>query len=618
MHVLFEDDGQLKAGTVLADHDASLQVEAASGKRLKIKSANVLLRFATPSPGEALADAHRLVSDLDADFLWEAIGTDEFGFDDLAREYYGRAPSPGEAAAVATLLARSPMYFYRRGKGRYRKAPPDALRAALASVERKKVEAVQSEEWIAELVAHRLPEAIRARLPMLLYKPDKNTLEWKALSRACEIAKSNPVDLLAACGAIPSTHDYHYNRFLAETFPKGTAFPAAAAARPLADLPVAEVRAFSIDDASTTEIDDAFSVTELPTGGHRIGIHIACPAAGLERGSPDDASARERLSTVYMPGKKLTMLPDAIIAAFTLQAGSTAPALSLYLDVDDHGVVRSSATRLERVPVAANLRLHEIGEAFAAELPSPEDPPWTAELRVLWQVAQSLAKARGKSDIQRIDYNFYVDWDAAGANGEPGRVDIVPRPRGSPVDKLIAELMIHVNNTWGRMLADARVPGLYRVQAGGKVKMSTRPGEHQGLGLSHYLWASSPLRRYSDLVNQRQILAVADGRRAPYPDNDAELFATLADFEATYSLYADFQDRMEHYWCLRWLLQENVTESAATVVRDTLVRFDRVPIHLRLADLPVLAADTRVRVTIVKVDLLNAVLECRYAGLAEA
>jgi len=156
------------------------------------------------------------------------------------------------------------------------------------------------------------------------------------------------------------------------------------------------------------------------------------------------------------------------------------------------------------------------------------------------------------------------------------------------------------------------------VQAGGKVKMSTRPGEHQGLGLSHYLWASSPLRRYSDLVNQRQILAVADGRRAPYPDNDAELFATLADFEATYSLYADFQDRMEHYWCLRWLLQENVTESAATVVRDTLVRFDRVPIHLRLADLPVLAADTRVRVTIVKVDLLNAVLECRYAGLAEA
>src|SRR4029453_13467916 len=93
--------------------------------------------------------------------------------------------------------------------------------------------------------------------------------------------------------------------------------------------------------------------------------------------------------------------------------------------------------------------------------------------------------------------------------------------------------------------------------------MSTRPGEHQGLGLMHYLWASSPLRRYSDLVNQRQILAVVRSETPPYPGNDAALFSALADFEATYSQYAEFQDRMEHYWCLRWLLQENVREVTA-------------------------------------------------------
>ena len=124
-------------------------------------------------------------------------------------------------------------------------------------------------------------------------------------------------------------------------------------------------------------------------------------------------------------------------------------------------------------------------------------------------------------------------------NGEAGRVDIVPRLRGNPLDKLIAELMIHVNNSWGKLLADADAPGLYRVQANGKVKMSTRGGEHQGLGLSHYLWASSPLRRYADLVNQRQILAVISSRRPPYGEKDAELFAVLADFEATYAQYAD-------------------------------------------------------------------------------
>ena len=138
------------------------------------------------------------------------------------------------------------------------------------------------------------------------------------------------------------------------------------------------------------------------------------------------------------------------------------------------------------------------------------------------------------------------------------------------------------------------------------------------MGLAHYVWASSPLRRYADLVNQRQILALVDSRRPPYADNDAELHAVLADFEATYSQYAEFQDRMEHYWCLRWLLQENVTQTTARVIRENLVRFDRLPLILRLADVPSLPADTPIRVAIARIDLLSATLECRYAGTLEA
>lgn len=617
MHVLFEDDGQLKAGTVLADHDQSLQVEASSGKRLKIKAANVLLRFSSPGPAETLSDAQRLAADIDPNFLWEASGEDEFGFDELAREYYGKAPVPSQAAAVALLLASSPMHFYRKGKGRYRKAPPDALKAALASVERKKREAQQSEQWVGELTQLRLPDALRAKVPMLLYKPDKNSLEWKALARACEIARKSAVELLAACGAIPSTFDYHFNRFLGEAFPKGVTFAADAPLPDVPELPIANVSAFSIDDATTTEIDDAFSVTAQPNGGVRIGIHIACPTIAIVRGSPHDAIARERLSTVYMPGRKLTMLPDSVVSSFTLAAGSTPPALSLYVDVDATGSVVRQSTVVERVPIAANLRLAEIDDRFASDTEIGDEPRWTSELRALWRVAQRLSDSRGKADVQRIDYSFYVDWETQGANGEPGRVTIVPRPRGSPLDKLIAELMIHVNNQWGKTLAEANAVGLYRIQSNGKVKLSTRPGEHQGLGLAHYLWASSPLRRYSDLVNQRQLLAVVDRRRPPYGENDAELFAVLADFEATYAQYAEFQSRMEYYWCLRWLLQENVAQTTASVIRDNLVRFDRVPIVARLADMPPMAADERVRVAIGRIDLLAATLECRYAGPEE-
>jgi exoribonuclease II len=266
------------------------------------------------------------------------------------------------------------------------------------------------------------------------------------------------------------------------------------------------------------------------------------------------------------------------------------------------------------VPMAANLRLSSLSDAFATDDRRAE--PWSDELRALWRTAQRVAALRGKTDIARTDFSFDVDWDAEGG-GERGRVTIVPRPRGSPLDKLVAELMIHVNHTWGRRVAQAGLPGLYRVQAGGKVKMSTRPGEHQGLGVDHYLWASSPLRRYSDLVNQRQLIAIVEEARAPYAANDAELHAVLVDFETTYAQYAEFQERMERYWCLRWLLQERVTECLAQVIRENVVRFVDLPLVVRLPDMPAGEPETRVRVALGRIDLLQMALECRYAGRAD-
>jgi len=307
------------------------------------------------------------------------------------------------------------------------------------------------------------------------------------------------------------------------------------------------------------------------------------------------------------------MLPDSVIERFSLRQGAIVPALTLYVETAPDGTPLKRHSRLVSVPVAANLRLDAIGEHFAQDA-VPGEPEWTDELRTLWRLAQKLEAARGRSEAPRIDYNFYIDWEAA----PEGRVTIVPRPRGSPLDKLVAELMIHVNESWGAMLVDVGVPGLYRTQQMGKVKMSTRPEPHQGLGVAQYLWASSPLRRYSDLVNQQQLLAVLAGTPPPYTEGDAELYAAMTDFEVTYAQYAEFQDRMERYWCLRWLKQENVTEAAATVMRENLVRLDAVPLYLRLADLPTSVLDARVRVSVGRIDLLAATVEARFAGPAGA
>jgi exoribonuclease II len=124
-----------------------------------------------------------------------------------------------------------------------------------------------------------------------------------------------------------------------------------------------------------------------------------------------DAIARARLSTVYMPGRKITMLPEQVVQAFTLAEGRSVPALSLYAELAPDGRRVGHTTRVERVPIAANLRLDAIGEAFANERPAPDEPPWTEELRALWQFAQGLSGDRGKAEFTRIDYSFYVDWN---------------------------------------------------------------------------------------------------------------------------------------------------------------------------------------------------------------
>ncbi|MDX9706140.1 MAG: RNB domain-containing ribonuclease, partial [Azospira sp.] len=275
MFVLFEEDGAFKTGSLLADNDASLQVETVSGKRAKIKAANVLLRFRDPAASALLDAAEALAEGVEAEFLWECVGDGEFSFSDFARDYYGHDPSPLEATAILLALHAAPVYFHRKGKGRFRKAPADILAAALAGLEKKRQQALAIARMVETLKAGQLPPEFPPLQKELLYRPDRNKPETKALETACAELGIAAAHLLARCGAIRSAHDYHYQRFLSEHFPRGTGFPDVPLPTVDAALPRAGVRAFSIDDASTTEIDDAFSIETLPGIGWRIGIHIA-------------------------------------------------------------------------------------------------------------------------------------------------------------------------------------------------------------------------------------------------------------------------------------------------------------------------------------------------------
>jgi exoribonuclease-2 len=414
----------------------------------------------------------------------------------------------------------------------------------------------------------------------------------------------------------------------------------------LADLPLAGVQAYSIDDSQTTEIDDALSVQGLGTDSITVGIHIAAPGLAVQPGDAIDSVGRSRFSTVYMPGHKITMLPDSIVQSYTLQEGRACPALSLYVRLDAHSLeVQHSETRLEQVPIAANLR-HDQLDAVVTEAwlnnpspaASPQDPAMPhGELAFLFRLAQHLKAARevvrGKPEsFNRPDYNFrLVDTPEAGPQGHE-TVQISVRQRGAPLDLIVAEAMILANSTWGQWLASLGVPAIYRSQAslapGIKVRMGTKALPHAGIGVPSYAWSTSPLRRYTDLVNQWQLIACARNGAtaalvAPFKPKDAELFGIISGFETAYSAYNAHQSSMERFWTMQHLQQQSIIELDATVFKSfpgepPMARANALPLVFSVSGAPPLERGTPVRVRITAMDLIALDVHAQYLHSLDA
>ena len=632
MHVLFDEAGKFLAGRILSEAEASAQVELDSGKRVKVKSANQLLRFDKPAPAELMAQAAPLAAEIELPLAWEFAPEAEFGFGELAADYFGGTPGVAQQAAMLLALYEAPHYFRRAGKGRFKKAPADIVAQALAAIEKKKQVAAQIGEWAGELAAGSTPAPIREQLYKILFKPDKNAPEYKAVVEAARATQLAPLALLQKAGAIESAYQFHWQRFLFENFPKGTGFPALQAPAITDELPLADVQAYSIDDSSTTEIDDALSLQGLGTGTVVLGIHIAAPGLAVQPGDALDALARARLSTVYMPGYKITMLPDDVVEAYTLSEGRPVPAVSLYVTLDEATLeVQASETKLERVPIVANLRHDQIdhlitddwlaGGHVSNKIEAEALPIKREQLSFLYKLAQHLKHqrelVRGKPEtFNRPDYSFKL----AGHDGDVPTGDeqvlITTRQRGAPLDVIVSELMILANSTWGQWLAHLGVPAIYRSQAsllpGVKVRMGAKALPHAGIGVPSYAWSTSPLRRYVDLVNQWQLIAAARHGQtaalaAPFKPKDAQLFAVISAFDAAYSAYNAHQSSMERFWTLKYLRQHGITELTASLIKEQpggawLARADTLPLVFTVLGAQGLPRGTQVRVRLGQID----------------
>ena len=584
MNIFYEESGQFKVAAIVQKNDATYQVDTQHGKRTKVKANNVFAEF-DGDMAAFLENTQAQAADIDTDLLWEVCGEEEFSAEAIAEEYYGHAPTKTELAATLIALYAAPMYFYKKAKGVFKAAPEETLKQALAAIERKKQQDAQIDAWAEALKRGEMPSEIAADLKTILHAPDKQSLTYKAFTKAADALKTSAYELAKKTGGITSIPQYLQDGFEIKYFPKGTDFPGLPLPE-MPDLPKADVTAFSIDDESTTEVDDALSLTDLGNGTKRVGIHIAAPSLAVKPGDKMEKNIMERLSTVYFPGGKITMLPENWIAAFSLDAGAYRPAVSIYFDVDSEFNVGEPTCKIEAVNIAENLRIQTIEPHFNAEtgLDEAGEMMFAHHQDLIWfhQFAVALQKARGKYEPDRApQYDYSIELD------EEGKVSVVRRERGSPIDMLVSEMMILANSTWAQMLHDNDLPGLFRVQPAGKVRMSTKSEPHIGMGVQHYGWFTSPLRRAADYINQKQLLSLIDDSAEPlFQQSDAELFAALRDFDTAYAAYADFQRQMEAYWSLVYLQQQGTSELTATILKEDLVRIEGLPLVTRATGIP--------------------------------
>ena len=618
MYLFFEEDGTFKVGTVLSQNGSAYQVELLTGRRTKVKGGHVFFEFESPAASEVMTQAEQMAAEMDPHFLWEVAADGEFKFEALAADYFGESASVVERIATLLTLHGNPVYFHRKGRGNYRKAPAEILKAALAALEKKRLAEEQKKAWVRQMVDEKTaPKEIAAQAINLLVNPDKNSNIWKALSDAASESRMTPLRLLLSLGAIASPYRWHVDSFYASYFPKGKGFASDLSLPTEAgweDLPIANVKAFSIDDSSTTEIDDATSVEHVDDRLLRIGIHIAAPGLGIERDSDIDRVARSRLSTVYAPGIKTTMLPEDWIKEFSLDEGRAVPCLSLYALVDKETLeVSATETHLERIKVASNIRYDLIEEEFTEEklVAGTVNHPFAEEITWLWKFAKKCLAdreaVRGKPEILgRVEWSFDLEGE-----GEDAVIHLKSRKRGSPLDLAVGELMIFANTTWGGWLEEVNVAGIYRSQSMGRVKMSTTPGPHDGMGVAQYAWCTSPLRRYVDLVNQRQLISAVLDRTPSYRPSDTDLFTIVSNFTLTYGAYSEFQRKMERYWSLRWIEQEGLKTIEAVVVKGELIRIEGLPFMQRMPGLPELPRGQKILLDILGVDYVDVLLEAR-------
>ena len=556
--VEFLESGVAKLGLVTRQSASKIQLTDQNGKQRSLSPKSICLVHTDVTasgqtvPSALVEEIEAATADVDPVLLWESIAHDirEYSLEALAEDYFGSA-STSQRSAVFRVLLDDKLRFKMRGTHvtpRDPKQVSDQIHAARRREEKERVRAT-FETWVKQILAleshgdAELPEELSEivdRVEAFLMRRISDEVEtWLVGVGKGTDPREVAFRLLRCIGRVPADAD---PLLAIAGIQEGFAPEIEAASLALEPFTESSVRrdfssvlSFSIDDEDTREIDDAISV-EFRDSGLRVGVHIADVEEFVTKGDALDRTAYGRTSSVYLPSSTTTLFPQRLGCDLaSLVAGELRPCLSFVAEFDrDFELVDS---HVERGQLTVNKRL---SYDQADQLISPnetDDSELSRALEALDQVTEKLLegrRSRGALTLRRPELKIWLEED---------RVHLKLFEGDSESRRIVSELMILANGMAARLAEERLVPVIFRAQdpPEGEIdlpgeydpiayegvfrqlrrgRLSTSPQLHAGLGMSAYTQVTSPIRRFADLVMQRQLIASLAEIEVPYSQDE--------------------------------------------------------------------------------------------------
>ena len=554
-----------------------------------------------------------LASDIDLSELWEVAGDEAapVSLDSLAELYWGSAPDAAHRAALTLHLERGSDYFV-HGKDGYTTRP----RASLEEIQARRRREAESEQAAASLMQSLSKES----LPEQMTRPQEDLLQHlrdyaihgedsarsstarglvQTVSEATKDLQRQCFEMLAASGVFSPDEPLELHRAgIREKFPKDAvaesdsielegllADPVRRDLTALAAITIDDVEAEDRDDALSLEVEEADP--DSSSGGFRIGIHIADGGSLIPQGGAIDREADRRMASLYLPERTIGMLPPGFSRRVgSLEPGENRVSVSLLVHVTLSGEVSEWEVTPSVARSQAALTYEDADRAI-----EDESSPWHRMLSHLNRAARALRhrrEAAGAVNIEQGEMAIKVE--------PSGEVQVRVLQRTAPARQMVAELMILTNSLLAEFCRRERLPAVYRTQAASNLSdvtgtevpkgpvppapapsesgaegalrryLITRrllpaevdiiPARHHGLGVPAYIQGTSPLRRYPDLVMQRQISYFLTSGKPFYPSDAIESVVQRAEVQLRE--VARLEEERKRYWFLKYLQQSRL------------------------------------------------------------